>query len=56
MFTLNNKNYICILDYHSKFPVIKKKEDLSADSLILACKIIFFRIWLAPENNVRCRW
>ena len=41
MFTLCNKNYLCIVDYHSKFPVIKKTEDLSADSLILACKIIF---------------
>ena len=39
MFTLHNKNYLCIVDYHSKFPVIKK-EDLSADSLTLTCKII----------------
>ena len=22
IFTLNNKNYLCIVDYHSKFPVI----------------------------------
>ena len=41
MFTLHNKNYLCILNYHSTFPVIKKTEDLLADSLILACKIIF---------------
>ena len=41
MFTLNNKHYLCIIDYHSKFPVIKKTEDLSADSLILLCKVIF---------------
>ena len=40
MFTLHNRNYLCIVDYHSKFPVIKKMEDLSADSLILTCKII----------------
>ena len=32
MFTLHNKYYICIVDYHSKFPVIKEMEDLSADS------------------------
>ena len=37
MFTLHNKNYLCIVDYHSKFPLINKTEDLSADSLILAC-------------------
>ena len=41
MFTLNNKQYLCIVDYHSKFLNIKKMEDLSADSLILVCKIIF---------------
>ena len=40
MFTLNNKHYLCTIDYYSNFPVIKKT-DLSADSLILACKVIF---------------
>ena len=30
IFTLHNKNYLCIVDYHSKFPVIKKTEDLLA--------------------------
>ena len=48
MFTLDNKNYLCIVDYHSKFPVIKM-EDLSAESLILACKIIFSEYGL-PKN------
>ena len=41
MFTLNNKHYLCIVVYHSKFPVIKNTEDLSADSLVLTCKAIF---------------
>ena len=41
IFSINSKNYLCIIDYHSKFPIIKKPEDLSADSLILTCKIIF---------------
>ena len=40
MFTLINKHYLCIVDYHSKFPVVKMTEDLSADSLILTSKII----------------
>ena len=56
MFILHNNTYLCIVDYHSIFSVIKKMEDLTADSLILACKIIFFRIWSTKENNVRCRW
>ena len=37
---------ICIVDYHNKFTVIKKTENLPADSLILPCKIIF------PENGL----
>ena len=41
MFTLNIKHYLCIVDYHNKFPVIQKTEDLSADSLIVMCKVIF---------------
>ena len=24
MFALNNKNYLCIVDYNSKFPIMKK--------------------------------
>ena len=36
MFTLN-KLYLCIVDYHSKFLIIKKTENLSADSLKLTC-------------------
>ena len=39
MFTLHNKNYFCVEDYHSKFPVIKKMEDLSADILRRKCQI-----------------
>ena len=41
MFNLNNKHYLCIIDYHSKFPIIKKTEDLSEGSLILTCEVIF---------------
>ena len=41
IFHLNNKNYLCIIDYHSKFPVIKRMEGLSAESLITTMKVIF---------------
>ena len=40
MFSLNNKHYLCIIDYHSKFLAIKKT-DVSVDSLTLMCKVIF---------------
>ena len=41
VFHFNNKNYLCIVDYHGKFPVIKGLERLSAESLVNTVKIIF---------------
>ena len=41
VFQFNNKNYLCIIDYHSKLPVVKRMDRLSADSLIAAVKVIF---------------
>ena len=41
MFTLYNRHYLCVVNDHSEFPIIKKTEDLSPDSLILTCNIIF---------------
>ena len=43
IFHFNNKNYLCIVDYNSKFPVVKRLEGLSAESLINTVKIIFAR-------------
>ena len=41
IFHLSNKNCLCIVDYHSKFPVIKRMDGLSAESLITTVKVIF---------------
>ena len=41
VFHFNNKNYLCVVDYHSKFPMVKILEGLSAESLIATIKIIF---------------
>ena len=49
MFTLYNSNYLCVVDYHKKFPVFKQIEDLSADNLILACKITISEYGLPKE-------
>ena len=49
VFQLNSKNYICLVNYHSKFPVIKQMNGLSADSLIAAVKVIF------AEYHIPCR-
>ena len=41
VFHYNNKNYLCIVDYNSKFPIVKRLEGLSAENLTNAVKIIF---------------
>ena len=41
IFHFNNKNHLCIIDYNSKFLVVKKLEGLSAESLITTTNIIF---------------
>ena len=48
-FTLNNKNCLCIVDYHSEFLIVQKAEDLSTDSLILAYEVIFSEFGLPKE-------
>ena len=49
IFHLNNKNYLYIIDYQSKFPVIKRMEGLSTESLIVTIKVIFV------EYGIPCR-
>ena len=41
VFHFNNKNYLCVVEYLSKFPVIKRIEGLSTESLITTTKVIF---------------
>ena len=41
IFQFNNKNYLCIIDYHSKFPVVKRMEGISTENLIATAKVIF---------------
>ena len=49
IFHFNNKNYLCLIDYHSKFPIIKRLEGLSAENLITTTKVIF------AEYGIPCR-
>ena len=49
IFHLKNKHYLCIVDYNSKFPVIKRLEGLSADNLINTVKTIF------TEYGIPCK-
>ena len=41
IFSINNKNYLCIVDYHSKFLAIKLVTGFSTYNLIKMCNIIF---------------
>ena len=41
VFHFNNINYLCVVDYNSKFPIIWKLQGLSAEHLINAVSAIF---------------
>ena len=49
VFHFNNKDYLCMVHYHSKFPVIKRMEGLSTESLITTTKVIF------AEYGIPCK-
>ena len=46
-----NSNFLRIVDYCSKFPMLKPAKKLSADSIITCCKIC--RVWISQKDNVR---
>ena len=41
IFIINDKHYLYIVGYQSKFPVIKQVAGFSAHNLINGCRIIF---------------
>ena len=41
LLTLSNNHFTCVVDYHSKFSIIKQTKEISADNLIITFKIIF---------------
>ena len=49
IFHFNNKNYLCIVDYLSKFPVVKRLEGLSTENLIAKANVIF------AEYGIPCK-
>ena len=49
IFQFNNRNYLCVVDYHTKFLVIKRMEGLSAENLIPTVKII------SAEYGIPCK-
>ena len=49
VFIINNENVLCIVEYYSKLPVIKKVESLLAIDLIQATKVVFADVWLTQK-------
>ena len=49
IFTVEHNALLCIVDHYSKFPVIKKTDDLLADILIKVVKIVFAEFSLLKE-------
>ena len=49
IFAITNKHYLCIVDYQSRFLVIKQVNGLSVDNLIKTCKIIFAAYGLSSK-------
>ena len=41
IFMVNNKMLLCIIDYYSKFLIVKKVDDLVADDLLQMARMIF---------------
>ena len=41
VFSLNSKHYLCTVENHSMFPLIKEIEGFIADNLTKGCMIIF---------------
>ena len=46
IFIINNKHYLCGLDYQSKFLVVKQVEGLSIDNLRTTCQSFFLEYGL----------
>ena len=46
---IKDKTFLCIVDYHNKFPIVKKLNSLSADDLVQLTKLIFAEYRLANK-------
>ena len=49
IFMVSNENQFCIVDYFSKFSVVKKVESMLAEDLISATKVVVTEFGL-PKN------
>ena len=56
-FYVNNENLFFTVDYHSKFPVVKKVESMLAENLIQATKVVFpeFGLHTGGGQHIVCK-
>ena len=55
-YIFNNEPLLCIVDYYSKFPVMKRADGLSADDLIKASEIMFVKFGIPKRKSIRCKY
>ena len=46
---IDNKKLLCIVDYYSKFPALRRVESLSAKDLIRTAKVVFAEFGLPKK-------
>ena len=51
---INAKTLLSIVDYHSKFQIVKKVNSLSTDNLVNLARLIFAEYWLHKKKIFRC--
>ena len=49
IFSVNNETLLCIVEYYSNFPVMKRADRLSADDLIIATNVVFTEFGLPKK-------
>ena len=47
---INGKTLLCIVDHHSKFPIVKKVNRLLADDLVQMTKLVFAEYCLLKKT------
>ena len=48
-FVITNRMLLCIVDYYSMFPIVKKVGSLAADDLVQVAKMIFVEYGLPKK-------
>ena len=50
MIRVKNEILLCIVDYYSEFPILKRADSLAADDLVTAARIVLTEFGLPKET------